>query len=313
VERAAAAVAADTTFSAVTSLWLEKQRRTWSTIHYAKSERALIRDVVPALGPLPIAQITSAMIADVVERIMARGADETAGRVLQHITGIFRLARSRGMIRDNVAVDVREVLPKRKQRVGRPALVNFDDLRDILRRADLAPISPAVRLANRLVAFSVQRIGNVVAAKWDQLELDGDTPVWTIPREQMKVRDREGDHRVPLGPTIAAELKAWRDATGGRGFVFPSPSGKREYVGRETIEKLYADGLNLEGVHSPHAWRTSFSTLARDVGEIDRDVIELLLDHVSDSQVIRAYNRAQRFEKRVAAAEWWDAQLANRT
>jgi hypothetical protein len=45
--------------------------------------------------------------------------------------------------------------------------------------------------------------------------------------------------------------------------------------------------------------------------EIDRDVIELLLDHVSDSQVIRTYNRAQRFAKRVHAARWWDAQLAN--
>lgn len=311
VERRAAAVASDTTFAVVASTWLEKQRRSWSDIHYKTSERALARDVLPTLGPLPIGEITSAMIANVIERIIARGAEETAGRILQHVTGIFRLARSRGMIRDNAAVDVREVLPKRKQRLGRPALVNFDELRDVLRRADLAPISPPVRLANRLVAFSVQRIGNVVSATWDQFELQSDTPVWTIPREQMKVRDREGDHRVPLGPTIAAELKAWSETTGGKGFVFPSPSAKREYVGRETIEKLYAEGLNLEGVHSPHAWRTSFSTLARDVGEIDRDVIELLLDHVSDSRVIRTYNRAQRFAKRIEAARWWDSQLTS--
>ena len=45
-------------------------------------------------------------------------------------------------------------------------------------------------------------------------------------------------------------------------------------VGRETLEKLYSEGLGLEGMHSPHAWRTSFSTLERDVGEIDRDVID---------------------------------------
>ena len=36
---------------------------------------------------------------------------------------------------------------------------------------------------------------------------------------------------------------------------------------------------------------------ARHGGEIDRDVIELLLDHMSDSQVIRAHNRAQRLAK----------------
>jgi len=107
-----------------------------------------------------------------------------------------------------------------------------------------------------------------------------------------------------MGPTIAAELKAWRETTGGKGFAFPSSPGKHDYVGRATIEKLYADALALEGVHSPHAWRTSFSTLARDVGEIDRDMIELLLHHVSDSQVIWTYNRAQRFAKRVRAANW---------
>jgi integrase len=309
VERHAASLSADATFTSVASTWLDKQQRAWSGIHFDKSKRALERDVLPTIGALPISDITAAMLADVVERIAARGAEETAARVLQHITGIFRLARSRGLVRDNVSIDVREVLPRRKQQTGRPAIVNFDELRDVLRRADLAPIAPATRLANRLIAFTVQRIGNVVTATWPQLELDGQHPVWTIPRAQMKVRNREGDHRVPLGPTIAAELRAWRDAIGKEGYVFPSPSGKREYVGRETIEKLYSEVLNLDGRHSPHAWRTSFSTLARDVGELDRDVIELLLDHVSDSQVIRTYNRAQRFRHRVEAAAWWDHEL----
>lgn len=313
VDRRAAAVATDTTFASMAGVWLAKQQREWSGIHYEKSSRALERDVLPTLGTLPIADISAAMVADVVEKIAERGAQETAARVLQHITGVFRLARSRGVIHENVAIDVREVLPRRRRQPGRPALLNPDDLRDVLRRADLAPISPAVRLANRLIAFSAQRIGNVVAARWDQLELETDAPTWTIPRAQMKVRDREFDHRVPLGPTIAAELRTWRTMTRRDGVVFPSPSGKREYVGREAIEKLYVDVLNLAGRHSPHAWRTSFSTLARDVGEIDGDIIELMLDHVTDSAVIRVYNRAERFAQRLRAAQWWDALLTSHT
>ena len=310
VSRRAAVLSADTTFAGVTETWLEKQQRQWSDVHYKTSKRALERDVLPTLGPMPIAAVTPAMIADVVERVAKRGAQETAGRVLQHIAAIYRLARSRGLAQDNVAVDVREVLPRRKGKGGRPAIVNFDELRDILRRTDLAPIAPATRLANRLLAFSVQRVGNVVAAQWSQFDLETDAPVWTIPRADMKVKDREGAHRVPLGPTIAAELTAWKDATDGKGYVFPSPSGKRAHLGRETVIKLYVDVLGLQGRHSPHSWRSSFSTLARDVGEIDRDVIELMLDHVSDSQVIRTYNRAQRFAQRVRAAEWWDQELS---
>jgi len=107
--------------------------------------------------------------------------------------------------------------------------------RDVLRRADVAPISPAVRLANRLVAFTAQRIGNVVTATWDQFDLEGDPPLWTIPRQQMKVRDREGDHRVPLGPTIAAELGAWRDATGGKGTSFPRPRANASMLGERQL------------------------------------------------------------------------------
>jgi integrase len=309
LERHAATLSTNSTFSSVASSWLDKQKRGWSGIHYAKSERGLKRDVLPIIGELPIDQITSAMVANVVEKVAARGAEETAGRILQHISGIFRLARSRGLLHENVAVDVREVLPRRKRRTGRPALIVFDELRDVLRRADLAPVSPSVRLANRLIAFSAQRIGDVVAATWDQFDLESDAPTWTIPREQMKVRDRDGDHRVPLGPTIAGELLAWRKATGGKGVVFPSPSGKRSFVGREAIEKLYSEVLELDGRHSPHSWRTAFSTLSREVGDFDRDVVELALDHISDSRVIRAYNRAQRFDQRVRLARWWDAQL----
>jgi len=269
VHRHAAALSSNSTFGGVTSSWLEKQKRSWSGIHYSKSERALERDVLPTLGELPIDQITSAMVADVIEKVAGRGADETAGRILQHINGIFRLARSRGLVHENVAADVREVLPKRKRRPGRPALITFDELRDVLRRADVAPISPSVRLANRLIAFSAQRIGNVVSATWDQFELQSTAPTWTIPREQMKVRDRDGDHRVPLGPTITAELLAWQKATKEKGVVFPSPSGKRPFVGREAIEKLYSEVLNLDGRHSPHSWRTAFSTLSRELGDFD--------------------------------------------
>jgi len=308
VARASSLSASDTTFGGVAALWLEKQKREWSGIHYEKSERALERDVLPTLGALPIADITAAMIADTVERISKRGATETAGRVLQHITRIYRLARSRGLVRENVAVDVHEVLPRRRSKLGRPALVKFDELRDVLRRADLAPLSPAVRLANRLIAFTAQRIGNVVTATWDQFNLDADVPLWTIPRALMQVKDREHDHRVVLGPTIAAELTAWQSMTSSEGYVFPSPTG-RAFIGREGVEKIYRVTLGLDGIHSPHAWRTSFSTMARDLGEFERDVVELVLDHVSDSQTVRVYNKAQRLPQRVKLAEWWDSQL----
>jgi integrase len=93
------------------------------------------------------------------------------------------------------------------------------------------------------------------------------------------------------------------------GRRIPLAVRKRPFVGREAIEKLYSEVLNLDGRHSPHSWRTAFSTLSRELGDVDRDVVELALDHVSDGKVIRAYNRAQRFDQRVRLARWGDLQL----
>jgi hypothetical protein len=59
---------------------------------------------------------------------------------------------------------------------------------------------------------------------------------------------------------------------------------------------------------SPHGWRSALSTLAKDAGW-SRDVVELTLDHVHDSAVVRAYDRGERRVERIRLAVWWDAQL----
>jgi integrase len=153
------------------------------------------------------------------------------------------------------------LLPRKKDTGRMPALLDFPSLGDILRRAEAARISPSVRMAHRLCAFTAMRIGNVVDAEWREFHLDDAQPVWIIPRKKMKVTTRDIDHRVPLSPEINDELRRWREMFGGKGFVFPSPQGGK-HIGRESIEKVYRVTLGLSGKHSPHGWRSAFSTLA---------------------------------------------------
>jgi len=123
----------------------------------------------------------------------------------------------------------------------------------------------------------------------------------------MKVTNRDIDHRVPLCNEIAEELRRWQAMIGKKGYVFPSPAGGK-HIGRESIEKAYRVTLSLAGKHSPHGWRSAFSTLARDQG-FERDVVELALDHAHDNEVARAYDRGERFVQRVELFNWWGAQL----
>ncbi|MBS0497723.1 MAG: integrase arm-type DNA-binding domain-containing protein [Proteobacteria bacterium] len=309
INRAASAACADNTFRTVALNWLTMKQKEWSAGHYTKSARAFERDIYPALGNLPISSITPAIVAKTVENIHKRDVLETATRILQHLNGVFRYAQAKGLCRDNPALPARELLPRKKDTGRMPALLDFPSLGDILRRAEAARISPSVRMAHRLCAFTAMRIGNVVDAEWREFQLDDEQPVWIIPRKKMKVTTRDIDHRIPLSPEIADELRRWREMFGSKGFVFPSPQGGK-HIGRESIEKVYRVTLELNGRHSPHGWRSSFSTLARDNG-FARDVVELALDHAHDNEVARAYDRGERFDDRIKLFSWWGTQLAS--
>jgi integrase len=308
VNRAATVAGADNTFQVIAQQWLAMKQKEWSAGHFTKSARAFERDIYPAIGNLPIASITPAIVAKAIEDIHKRDVLETATRILQHLNGVFRYAQAKGLCRDNPAGPAREILPRKKDNGRMPALLELTALGDVLRRAQTARLSPSVRMAHRLCAFTAARIGNIVNAEWREFHLDDEQPVWIIPRPKMKVATRDIDHRVPLCPEIAAELREWQGVFGARGFVFPSPAGGK-YIGRESIEKVYRVTLGLEGKHSPHGWRSAFSTLARDQG-FARDVVELALDHAHDNQVARAYDRGERFTQRVQLFNWWGQQLA---
>ena len=308
INRAETSASSDNTLEAVAGVWLAMKQKEWSPGHYAKSSRALERDIYPAIGKLPITSITPAIVAKAIEDIHKRDVLETATRILQHLNGVFRYAQAKGLCRDNPALPAREILPRKKDTGRMPALLDYASLGDLLRRAEMARLSPSVRMAHRLCAFTAMRIGNIVNAEWREFYLDDDQPLWIIPRPKMKVTSRPIDHRIPLSPEIAAELRQWKNVFGGKGYVFPSPAGGK-HIGRESIEKVYRVTLGLDGKHSPHGWRSSFSTLARDNGTA-RDVVELALDHAHDNEVARAYDRGERFEERVKLFQWWGKELA---
>jgi len=317
--KAAARFYADSTFGAVAAAWLKRQTPDWSAVHAKTSTRAIERDVLPTLGAVAIDSISSPMVADVIDRIVQRGAKETASRVLEHMASIFDYGKAIGLVSgDNPAGPVREILPRRDAQKHHPALHDLDAIRGLVRKLDLAPLTPAVRMAHKLVAFTAQRLGNVLGARWGQFNLDAEVPTWSIPRADMKVKSREHDHVVVLGPTIAGALREWKRVTAPTSddaLLFASPVVTLEVpkaVTLEAMSKSMKTTLGMRGTHRVHGWRASFSTAAYESGLFSSDAIELALDHVTKSAVAAAYDRGQRFEERRRLAEWWDAVLTGR-
>ena len=309
ITMAQAAAHSESTFRAVAEEWFAMKEKEWSLTHHTKSKRAFERDIYKALGELPIESITPSVIAKAIETINKRDVLETATRILQHLNGVFRYAQAKGLCEINSAAPVKEILPRKKTNGRMPALLDWNSLGSLLRAAEAARLSPSVRAAHRLLAFSATRISNVVQAEWKEFDLDADIPIWVIPRAKMKDHTRIGDHRIPLGPQITAELKQWGKLFGRKGYVFPSPTGN-QFISRESLEKAYRVTLNMSGKHAPHGWRSAFSTLARDNG-FEQDVVELALDHAHGNEVMRAYDRGERFTQRVGLYKWWGEKLTH--
>lgn len=307
LKHASNVAAAGLTFEPVAQKWLEKERADWSPVHYGKSKQAFDRDVLPRLGRLPFREIKPAIVAGVIEAIIQRGARDTAATVLRQISAVFKYGQAKGYRDDNPAEPVHEILPKKKKKRRMPALLTFPALGAVMRNAEAAKLSDAVKMAHRLCAYSMARISNIVQAEWSEFHLTADVPVWIIPRKKMKSQDRDHDHKIVLSEQIAEELRAWKRQTGGKGYLFPSPMGGK-HITRESIEKVYRVTLGLANKHSPHGWRAAFSTLARDNG-FDREVVELTLDHIHDNDVARAYDRGERLEQRTKLMAWWGEQL----
>lgn len=315
--RAQAAASTQMIFRELANEWLDTMKPKWSPVHYTKSRQAIERDVYPALGALPVASITPAMIHRSLEPLEAR-APETWTRVRQHVGLIFDLARVKGLRDDNPVVKVAGGARStgalnRKQ----PALLKLADLGAVLRNTEAANTTPVVRVALWLLSRTSVRPGELIPARWSEFDLEGKDPRWTIPRERMKTQSRQNDHAVPLSPAVVHRLKEWRRVAPKSHFAFPSTNARNKtgHIGVEALEKCYRVTLGLKGKHVPHGWRSAFNTLSHDAIDSkgkrrwDEDIVEVALDHVIGSKVRQAYDRGERWEARRLLMQWWSDQL----
>ena len=312
MERAQKAVDMNATLGALAVEWCKRQskRARWSA-DYVEEVAASIQNHLTPLLRLPVSKITPAVVAPVFDKV-EDSAPAMLGKVRPRLVAILDYAADRGLIRDNP-------IP-RNQRRGKverkhyPAIVDLEGVAQILRLAKTLDCCRGVRRAHLLAVFTAQRIGEVVGARWQEFDLELGT--WTIPRLRMKKKDAwRGDHVVPLAPGILGELKRWRaEDDPSMEHVCPSPTDRHKPISPEGVEVFYRrpNRMNLGGKHSPHSWRSTFSTICRDAGQ-NPDVIEAQLDHIVGSKVAAAYDRAKRLGLRRELVTWYEEQLVTAT
>jgi integrase len=247
------------------------------------------------------------MVKGCLSQVEERGAIETAHRLRQHISGVFRLSIVLGMRHDDPAAHLVEAMDKKDRVKPMPAITDLAELKKIINHPSLFNLSPQTQLLHYVVAYTAIRIGGALPAKWS--EFDFDELTWTIPRSRMKVKSLTHDFVTPIPQILADKLTQWRDTIEAEpdDFVFASRS-KAGHLGSEGLEKAYRETLGLRNKHTPHGWRAAMNTIAQE-HEFDQATIDRQLDHVIESEVERAYNRSKRFKQRVDLLNWWADQL----
>jgi integrase len=272
----------------------------WAVITKIRRLDMLQRVVFPSIGKLPVRQITSAHVLDILNRTAKRGAPTVAAEAKRTISAVFGHATATLRADIDPVWPIRNALPPNKTQHKRA--LGVEEVGKLLADFDGHGGNFQTIKAFQLMWLTLCRPNESLKAEWSEFNLDN--ALWTIPASRMKARR---EHVVPL-PTQAVEiLRAMHHITGRTKFVFPNRDDRQ----RPMVDAALRQALKKLGwatKYSPHGTRTTGSTRLNEMG-YRPDAIEAQLAHAEPNSVRRTYNHATYLEERRTMMQDWADKL----
>lgn len=306
-ERAARALAATKvlTFKEAAQQYFQDHSRKWSNAkHRAQFTSTLEAYVHPHIGDLPVASIDTPLVLKVLESQNGgserfwTAVPETASRVRRRLEWVLDWATVRGYRSgDNPARwrgHLDQVLPARAELRDTKHHASLPYLEAPKFMTDLATREGIGARALEFTILTAARTGEVVGAKWEEIDLSAKT--WTVPKDRMKA-GRE--HRVPLSSAALSLLEALpREAE----FVFPG--GRKGAPMSNMAMTTVLRRMERRDI-TVHGFRSTFRDWAAETTGYPNHVVEMALAHVIANKVEAAYRRGDLFDKRrELMADW---------
>ncbi len=270
--------------------WAKPRKGSWK-----EDQRMLDKDVLPAWGKLKAADVTRRDVMNLLDKIVARGAPITANRTLEVIRRMYNFAIEQDILSATPCIRVRAPAPEQR----RDRVLREDEIRTFLAKLEDSKMSESAKLALKLQLYTAQRRGEVVAARWS--EIDFTAKIWTIPAEKSKNRL---SHRVPLSEEALQILEEAYKLSSGSDWVFPSPRGDNSITDRSVSRAVLRNREHF-GIAdlTPHDLRRTAASHMTSLG-IPRLVVSKILNH-ADSSVTAVYDRhSYDMEKKNALDSW---------
>jgi integrase len=305
-QRAARTTPAIDSFEAIAREWHAAKMSGWSADHAMRTLLRMENNVFPFIGAQHIESVTAPELLKAIRRVEARGAIETAHTIMQQCGQVFRYGIATGRCTQNPAPDLRDAL-KPVIVTHMAALTDPKEVGALLRSIIDYEGHPVTRAALVLSALLFQRPGNVRAAEWDEVDLEG--ALWTVPSAKIK-RTVQGKlsgrpHLIPLSTQAVAELRELQKLTGHGRYVFPSLLTGERCMSENTVNTALRRMGYGKAEMTAHGFRAMARTILVEKLNVHSDVIEAQLAHGKSGPLGAAYDRAEFMEQRRQMMQTW--------
>jgi integrase len=264
--------------------------------------------VFPKIGKKMVDKIDTSDIVEMIGPIWTTKSD-TAARTLRRVKKIFDYCAAQGhrkvMINDSMSVTlqnpcdpVRAALPKKNGSEKHHQALPYPELPAFIQALRVSNSALAVRLALEFLVLTAARTGEVLGAKWEEIDLK--EKVWVIPAARMKM---DAEHRVPLSDRSVEILELatqFNDSV----IVFP---GRYQGHPLSNMSLLMAlrrlPDYEKQGL-TAHGFRATFKTWAEEKTKFDSLVIEASMAHQVQG-IERHYLRTTFFDERKKLMTTW--------
>lgn len=284
--------AARKTVRDVATEWLERDQA--SNRRLPEVDRILKRDVLPAIGDMPITDLRKRDVIEVLDNITDRGSGIMANRTLAIIKRMLTWAAGRDEVESNVAQFVEPPADETR----RDRVLSDAELVEIWRAADAqgGPYGAGVKLL-MLTAARREEIFSL-----SEVELDLPGAVIRLPASRTKAKEGRS---IPLSPPAVVILTGLLE--GGAGPYLLSATGERPWCDFPRSKR--ALDARLPDEMAPwvlHDIRRSVATGLQRLGA-RLETIEAVLGHIAGSRrgIVGTYQRhAFEAEARQALEAW---------
>jgi len=268
-----------------------------------KAEGYVRKHILPQIGNKFLSEVTPSDCIAIAQRIKRGGAPAVAHKVLEQLRGLFGFAVDRHLLTLNPAAQVRAakiVGP----RTSRDRVLRPEEVKRFLEAVENFPTAQANRLAFRLILLTLCRKGELVKAKWEDVDFERNE--WRIPSANAKNRQEHVVYLSRQAKELFEELRglAGRNAS----WVLPGRDSK-EHISITTLNQVTFVAKNsdksLEWLDEVriHDLRRTASTHLHEAG-FPSDVVEKALAHTIGG-VRGVYNRAEYPDQRREMLQQW--------